>query len=540
MGRKYKVGTNRKQGLLFPPSLDELVGENNPVRAIEEFVNMLDMEKLGFRTTTSLRAEGQPAYSPKLLLKIYIYGYMNKIRSSRMLEKENIRNVEMMWLIQGLKPSYKTIANFRKNNSQALKQVFKEFVLICKGIGLVGGELLAVDGAYLRANASKNRLLMKTTIKKDLSSINDKIDSYLFLLDKADKADKADKQETNEKYDVLASRIETLKAKKEQLAQGLATLEKLKKKQHNLTDPDANLMTKPSHNLMAYNSQIVVDDKHKLIIATEVSTKGNDSEQLFKMAERSKEILAEQSQAPLEEGEQEDPLIIVADAGYYSGKQIKKCVDDKIIPIVPVVKRNKQQETKGLFTRDQFKYSAELDHYICPVNQVLHKSTTTQVRNNKLNFIYTISSKTCRNCEQRAKCLPTQTKSKRIFRWEFEYIVEQHAQRMETQTSKDLIKKRGSMVEHPFGTIKRTLGWDHYLVRGKEKVGGENALISFCYNFKRVLNILGIALFKEMVLAIQTDNLEGIRQQIVDHVVFYTRFLLFVANLNKYELIFSK
>jgi len=267
MSNIYKQSLNRKQQQFFPPSLDEYVSEDNQVRAIEDYVELLDMVALGFTKASLLSKDGQPAYHPKLLLKIYIYGYLNKIRSSRKLESEIKRNVEMMWLCAGLAPSYKTIADFRKENAKPLKKVFREFVLLCKELALITGELVAVDGAFLRANASKNQLITKRTVVADLKEIDAKIDTYL------EKLTFADKEEKKEKNLMLpVNKLSDMKSRKAKLDKDLALLEEKGLTQYNRTDPDAKLMVKPAHNLMAYNTQIVVDNTYKFIVTTEVSS----------------------------------------------------------------------------------------------------------------------------------------------------------------------------------------------------------------------------------------------------------------------------
>ena len=240
MSSFYKSGKNRHQQLIFPPSLDEYIDSDNSVRAIDDYITQLDFDKLGFQDTRkSNRSDGQKSYSPKLLMKIYLYGYLNKIRSSRMLERECKRNIELMWLTSGLTPTYHTISDFRKNNPKALRKTFRHFVLLCKNLSLIGDGLKAVDGAFLKANASKNKLLMKKTIEKDLVIIDEKIETYLKTLDSSDK----EKQPSN-LADKLPRDIEKLKARQQKLLDDLALLEKKKKKQHNLTDPDASLMKK--------------------------------------------------------------------------------------------------------------------------------------------------------------------------------------------------------------------------------------------------------------------------------------------------------
>ncbi len=315
----YKTGLDRNQQLIFPPSLDELVDENNMVRAVDSYIEILNISDLTIKTKKSLITDGQPAFHPKLLLKIYIYGYLNKIRSSRKLETEIKRNIELMWLTQGLIPSYKTIANFRKDNPKALQTIFKEFSILMKDLKLITGELVGVDGAFLRANASKNTVIMKKTVKRDLAKIDKEIKSYMELLDTLDKEDIDDS-----KLNISSDDIIKLKDKKEQLHKDLDLLDSLGKEQHNKTDKDANVMSKPAHNLMAYNSQISVDDKYKFIVATDISTNGHDLDQLHNMAVKSKEII------------NNPDMIVTADKGYYSSVEIKKCVDDGIETIVPL------------------------------------------------------------------------------------------------------------------------------------------------------------------------------------------------------------
>lgn len=479
----YKTGADRSQNQLFPPSLDEYVDQDNSVRAIDDYVSILDFEKLGFKDTRqSTRSDGQKAYSPQLLLKIYIYGYLNKIRSSRMLERECKRNIEMVWLTQSLVPSYHTIADFRKDNPKALKAVFREFVLLCKKLELIGDGIKAVDGAFMKANASKNQLIMKKNLEKDLIKIDEKIEKYITTLDAADSQ--------NQPLDIaknIPKNLDKLKAQQQKIASGLDLLNKLNKNQHNFTDPDASLMKKAAHNLVAYNTQIVVDDKQKLIIATAVSTKGNDCEQLHKMSVQAKDILKSES------------INIVADTGYYSAKDIKKCGDENIEVIVPEANRTKQRLAQGKFSRDDYKYDQDSDCYICPNNVRINKTKSKQIKNDKVCFKYVSPAATCKICPLKDQCLGKKSRYKQLYRWEHEAVVDAHKLKMKTTHAKEMVKKRGSIVEHPFGTIKRNLGWDHYLVRGKEKVTGENALIMFAYNFKRVLNILGEKAFRTLI-----------------------------------------
>lgn len=505
MSELYKEGFNRNQQLLFPPSIDDYVDEDNSIRVIDSYVELLELNKLHFANTRkSNRVDGQRAYSPKLLLKIYIYGYLNKIRSSRALEKECRRNLELIWLTQDLKPSYHTIADFRKNNPLALKQVFKEFILLCKNIDLIGDGLKALDGAFLRANASKNQLITSKTLSKDLQEVEKDIGEYLQALEYADT-----NNQPSDTIKKLPKELRVLKYKQEELSKNLELLSSMGKTQFNKTDPDASLMIKPAHNLMAYNTQIVVDEKYKFIVATKVSSKGNDAALLHVMAQETKENL---------ELSKEDSLDIVADTGYYSAKEFKKCSDENINAIVPLANRSQVQKDKGKFTRDMFVYDTKKDFYTCPANQMLSRRVTPQLKNDKVNFIYAGASATCKACTLKDKCIPNKTPYKSIYRWEDEEILEQHSIKMQTDEAKDIVKKRGSIVEHPFGTIKRNLGWDHFLVRGEEKVSGENALIMFTYNFKRLLNLIGIPLFQKLLVALKENKLEDIKEEIAQYI----------------------
>ncbi|NPA59582.1 MAG: IS1182 family transposase [Epsilonproteobacteria bacterium] len=494
----YKQGLNRKQQLMFPPSLDELVSEDNIVRAIEEYVNVLNISKLNIKTKKSLIKDGQPAFHPKLLLKIYIYGYLNKIRSSRKIEQEISRNIEMMWLSQGLTPSYKTICNFRKDNPKALQIIFKEFSILIKNLKLITGDLVAVDGAFLRANASKNRLIMKKTLKKDIAKIDEDIKNYMSVLETLDKEDK---NHTNLK--ISKEEIEKLKDKQTQLTKDLELLEVLKKEQYNKTDHDATAMSKPSQNLVAYNSQIAVDHKYKFIVATDISTNGHDLKELHSMSIKTKEIVNNPN------------MIITADKGYYSTKEIKKCIEDGIETIIPPRCTGVNKKIKdGRFAKKHFIYNHEEDCYICPNNQKLMKMKNQYKRDGRMLDIYRVSRKYCQICPLKENCITDKVKNKYVYRWEHENIIDNYNKKMATAKSKNIVRKRGSIVEHPFGTIKRTLGWDHFLVRGKKKVLGENALIMFTYNFKRLLNLIGIVLFKKLCIAIKNNNLTQIRQEI--------------------------
>jgi len=512
MSNIYKKGENRKQQMFFPPSIDEYVSQDNQVRAIEDYVELLDMIKLGFTKSALNSADGQPAYHPKLLLKIYIYGYLNKIRSSRKLETEIKRNIEMMWLCAGLKPSNKTISNFRKENSKALKKVFREFVLLCKELDLITGELIAVDGAFLRANASKNQLITKKTVVKDLEKIDEKIDEYLTTIEFSDSEEKKEK---NLKPPV--EKLSKMKKRKTKLDKDLALLEEMGLTQYNRTDPDAKLMRKYGYSQLSYNTQIAVDNTFKFIVATEITPQGNDMRELHKMATKSKKVVGE-----------EVKTTIVADTGYYSANEIKKCKEDNIEVIVPVPNIQKVQKDKGLYSQDDFIYNKEYNHYICLNKQILTQTASSTLRDNNIRqYRYRIGSRTCNACPLRDKCIPKKTSYKVVTRTSLSEMVENHIRTMKTQKAKKLIKKRGSIVEHPFGTIKQSLGWSHFLVRGYEKVEGENALIMFTYNFRRLLNLIGVTLFRKLIIALRDGNIEEIKAEIVAYIAYFRLYLIY-------------
>ena len=516
MSNIYKKGENRKQQMFFPPSIDEYVGEDNQARAIEDYVELLDMSKLGFTKAALNSTDGQPAYHPKLLLKIYIYGYLNKIRSSRKLETEIKRNIEMMWLCAGLNPSYKTIADFRKENAKPLKKVFREFVLLCKELDLITGELVAVDGAFLRANASKNQLIMQKSVERDLKKIDEKIEAYLETLNFADSQEKKERA----LKPLPTNNLPKITKRKEKLDKDLVLLEKMGVTQYNRTDPDAKVMVKPSHNLMAYNVQIAVDSSFKFIVATDVSSVGQDTDQLYNMASKSKEIT------------QNEEMTIVGDSGYYSAKEIDKCNEDGINTVVAIPNKEKQQKAKGFYVHSDFIYDKQSDSYSCPNKQILTKSTSVIIKENGTkSYIYRAGSKVCKACPLRDNCIPKKTACKKVSHSQYADTVIEYKEKMKTDISKKIIKKRGSIAEHPFGTIKQHLGWSHFLVRGKEKVSGENALIMFSYNFRRLLNLIGIALFRKLIIAIKDGDIEAIKVEIVAYIAMVSLVWLYFINI---------
>jgi len=283
--------------------------------------------------------------------------------------------------------------------------------------------------------------------------------------------------------------------------------------QYNRTDPDAKVMVKPAHNLMAYNTQIVVDDKYKFIVATDVSSQSQDNDKLYNMANQAKEIT------------QNENIEVVGDGGYYSSKEIYKCKEANIEIIVSIPNKEKQQQDRGFYTQNDFIYDKDQDLFICPNQQQLTKTNSIVYKSTGKRYIYRAGSKMCKSCSLRDNCIPSKTPYKTISISEYNIAVKEHQKKMKTNRAKKIIKKRSSIVEHPFGTIKQTLGWSHFLVRGKEKVSGENALIMFTYNFRRLLNLIGITLFRKLLKAIKDGNIEEIKAEIVAYIAYFRLYL---------------
>jgi len=466
-------GFDRSQEILFPAKIDDYIEEENLVRFIEAFVALLDMRLLGF-VHAEIKTTGRPPYNPADLLKLYIYGYLNYIRSSRKLEKETHRNVEVMWLLKKLTPDHKTIADFRKNNADSIKKVFKQFVFFCKELDLYGREVVAIDGSKFRAVNSKKRNFNEDKLIKKLKDIEEKIEAYLIELEENDKEESSisqlDAKEAKEK-------LMQLEKRKSEYQEHLKKLEETGEKQVSLTDPDSRMMRDNQKFDVCYNVQTTIDDKNNLIVDYEVTNDVNDMKQLNEMASKAKEILDVES------------LDVLVDKGYYNPDEIKKCVDNNMIPYIPEPKQ-KQPKEKSVpiagFCNCDFKYDANRDVYTCPEGRELTFSVMSE-KNNKMMKEY--RSDSCSNCEVKSKC--SRNKNGRvIFRWEHEEILDEMRKRVEE--NKDVVKKRNCMSEHPFGTIKRGFNQGYLLLKGLRKVGGEMGFTMLAYNIRRVINIIGV------------------------------------------------
>ena len=461
--------------------------------AIDAFVDTLDLQALGFRHTEEHCGAGQPAYDPGLLLKLYLYGYQHRVRSSRRLEVETHRNLEVIWLCQGAKPSYKTIADFRKDNLAALRATNREFVLLCRELSLLGDSRVAVDGTFLKANANPGNLHTKARLEKELKKLDESITAYHRQLDEADAEpeDGADGREDPE----LAAKIEALVEKQKHKKALRERLLESGESQVSEVDPDARMMTKHGKLVGGYNCQIAVDDKHKLIVAEDVVQDGNDFGQLEPMMTKACEATGNSG------------LIGLADVGYYSGTQLKGCEDKGMGVYVPIPKQLGRKGKGDRFGSDDFRYDPQDDTYVCPAGERLVRGGTTTVRG-RLYYFYRGTAAVCRDCSLSGRCLTKSRSTRRVQRWEHEDVVERHRKKM--SAGAPLMRGRSALVEHPFGTLKRWAGMEHFVMRGLGKCRGEFSLMTLGYNFKRVMRVLGEAAFTEHCLQKQRLGVNGV------------------------------
>jgi transposase len=459
------AGQSRYQSTLFPEVADDMVGADHPVRVIDAFVDTLDLAGLGF-SKVEAEATGRPPYAPGDLLKLYIYGYLNQIRSSRRLEREARRNVEVMWLISRVAPSFKTIADFRKDHAKALVGVCRAFIGFCRGQALFGSELLAIDGTKIAAVASRKKLITPKKLAEQVAAIDRKIGDYLKAMDEADRQE----QETPaERVDVTAA-VEELQTRRAALQRQAAALTEQGLSQRVLGEEEARLMRTANHgHQVAYNAQIAVDAKHHLIAAFDLTNEGNDQRLLYPMAEQGKEALEVES------------LTVVADTGYSNGEHGERCEEAQITAIVPRA-QIVNPEGEQYFGRDRFTYDAESDSYQCPagatlsVGQVSHKEARKQYWNGKA----------CKDCALKPQCTAA---AKRIIVRSF-YEDAREAMHRRAMGDRTWMKLRKSLAEHPFATLKWLMGDPRFLVRGLVKAKAELALGVLCYNLKRTINIL--------------------------------------------------
>lgn len=474
--KRFIEGRDRNQQILLPEQLDDYVTDCNPVRVVDVFVDELDLVQMGFAIMPA--ATGRPGYHPSVMLKIYIYGYLNRLQSSRRLERESQRNVELMWLTGHLKPDFKTIANFRKDNGAAITSVCRQFVLLCQRLGLFADALVAVDGSKFKAVNGRDRNFTSAKLQRRMEEITANINRYLTELDTADRYEPERKQLTTDR---LRENIAALKAQMQHLQSIDLQLKQAPDQQVSQTDPDARSMKTRGTGVVGYNVQTAVDAKHHLIVAHEVTNVGSDRDQLLSMSRQAKQAMGVQS------------LTVVADRGYFKGEEILACSMENIDVIVPKnVTSNATAE--GRFGKADFIYDAQTDEYQCPAGERLTWRFMSKEKGLNLHRYW---SSNCQQCALKTNCTPSP--QRRVTRWEHEAVLEQMQQRLE-QTP-DAMRIRRRTVEHPFGTIKFWMGATHFLTRTKARVSTEMSLHVLAYNMKRMMNILGVASLLKVVSA---------------------------------------
>ena len=467
------TGEDRSQLLLLPDAVDDYVGPDNPVRFIDAFVDGLDLEAAGFQRVQP-SDKGRPGYDPADLLKLYIYGYLNRIRSSRRLEAETYRNLEVIWLLRQLRPDFKTIADFRRDNRGAFRAVFRQFVRLCRELDLYGRELIAVDGTRIKAVNSRDRNFTRAKLKSHLQRIDERIDRYL---DQMNETDADDAGGSAVAVADLQDKIASLRKRKQTLETHRQTLDDTGEAQLSLTDPDSRSMHFVTRVGVGYNVQIAVDTKHNLIAEQQVHSKVQDLGLLAATAVAARENLAV------------DKIDAVADRGYYKIEDIEACEAAGITPYVPKPDRSPARSS-GHFTKSEFQYDAATDTYRCPAGERLAPRHRTRVDKSRTDtyFVDYANPAACRGCGLRERC--TKRTYRRLKRFENESTLERMAVRLAARP--EVMDRRQESVEHPFGSIKQWMGQGAFLTRRLVSVRGEFSLTALAYNMRRAMNLVGI------------------------------------------------
>ena len=466
---RFVEGVDRNQTTLFPESLDEYVSEDNPVRVIDLFVSQLELDKMGF-SGTEPSDTGRPSYHPSTLLKLYIYGYLNRVQSSRRLERESQRNVEVMWLIGRLSPDHKTISDFRKNNGNAIKKVCKEFVVLCRKLDLFTEAIVAIDGSKFKAVNNYDKNFSKTKVQFRISQLEKSIDRYLGEIATADRIDSSIHREKKER---LNNKIKKIEAEIEKIKKIGTLIDEGPDEQVSLTDPDCRSMRTKSKSsgVVGYNVQAAVDSHNHLIVAHEVTNTGSDRAQLHKLSEMAKQATGHKQ------------IEALADRGYYNSVEILACCENGVTPYVPKSATSNNQ-AKGQYGKRDFRYIPEEDEYECPAGErAIYRFSRTEAG----KLIRRYWSSACPDCEIKSQC--TDGKNRRISRWEHEEVLEEMQERLDRAPEKMAIRR--STVEHTFGTLKAWMGATHFTTRTIQRVSTEMSLHVLAYNMKRVMNILG-------------------------------------------------
>lgn len=484
----YIEGAERGQGVLFPARLDEFVGENNEVRLIVEFIRHLRFDELGF-VRSEPAVEGRPGYDPRMLLGIYIWGHLNSVRSSRRLERECGRNVELMWLSGLLRPDFKTLCRFRQENAKAIGKVLVQFRMICEGAGLFGKELVAIDGSKFKAVNSIDRNMTEGKLAAMIERERRAVREYLAELEAAD--NESDGETPKHIAEELKSKIERMEEALRRHEELMSEMKAKGEKQRSLTDADARLMKTAKGTSVCYNVQTAVDSKHKLIIDVEVTNEAADQVLLAEMARQAKEGLGVEK------------LTVVADGGYFSNEALKTCEDENIIAYVPI-RDAEDAGQRGVFSRKLFKYDASSDLFVCPQGAELIPRSRGIKRSDRSSWeFFLYSTKQCSNCPVRLQCTRSKT-GRKIRRWVHHAVLDRLTARLEENP--DILRRRKALVEHPFGTIKVAMGHERLLLKGLVNVATEIKLTVLSYNFKRVISILGV---ETMLKMFKTASLEA-------------------------------
>jgi transposase len=478
MGRFVECA-DRRQDFLLPASLDDYVSEDNPVRAVEAFIDALDLKMLGFAGITPAET-GRPAYHPATMLKIYLYGYLNRVQSSRRLERESGRNVELMWLTGRLAPDFKTIANFRQANGAAIRAVCSQFIVLCRRLNLFTRAVVAIDGSKMKAVNNRDKNYTAAKVQSRMKQVQDNIDRYLEELDRADR----------EESDIVEPKAARLKEKIGRLRDQMRALEAREEEvrlapdqQVSLTDPDARAMTSAGRetSIVGYNLQTAVDAQHHLIVAHELLNIGSDRAQLSTMAAKAKQAMGV------------DALDAIADKGYFKGEEIRACEGIGVTAFVPRPLTS-GAKAQGRFGKQDFVYVEQENIYRCPAGERLIYRYTSVEADMTLHSYWTSN---CQTCALHDQC--TTGKERRIKRWEHEAVVEAMGRRLDRRP--EAMRIRRQTVEHPFGTLKAWMGSTHFLTKTLKNVRTEISLHILAYNLKRLIAIFGV---QPLVAAMQT------------------------------------
>ncbi len=469
--KRFVEGLDRGQSTLLPECLDDFIDEDNPVRVVDVFVDELDLGGLGFAGVDP-KATGRPSYHPSDLLKLYIYGYLNRVQSSRRLEREAGRNLEVMWLTGRLAPDHKTIADFRKDNGAAIRKVCSRFVALCRRLDLFADACVAIDGSKFKAVNTRDKNFTRAKMKRRLEQIEESVERYLHQLDSADRQEPSLARAT--KTARLKDKIATLKEEMQRLEALEIRMLAAPDQQSSVTDPDARSMATSGRGsgMVGYNVQTAVDTKHHLIVAHEVTNQGTDHAQLSAMAQQTKVAL------------EVDSLDVVADRGYFTSTEILACEAAGITVTLPKPQTSGNR-VKGRFVKPDFRYLVEEDAYLCPAGERLIYRFTGREQGLVKRRYWTSA---CQSCALKDRC--TTGKERRITRWQHEDVLEAVQRRLDEHPEK--MRQRRETVEHPFGTIKYWMGATHFQMKTLKKVGTEMALHVLAYNLKRVMNIMGV------------------------------------------------